>query len=126
MIVFTRVTCPSFSHFYLITLIRLIYVEMRNILRSSICDFVQAVVTSSIRIPQLSHAKPFGSIETPHGTNYEGGRDAPRILISGVPISSSHLDNTGPRNHWKRDSYSHGGLCGKGSYGNFEGVLSVS
>jgi hypothetical protein len=126
MIIFTRVTCPSFSNFYLITIIRLIYAEMRNILRSAICDFVQAVVTCSIRLPQLSHSKPFESIETPYGTNYEGGGNAPRILISAVPISSSHLDNIGPRNHWTRDSYSHGGLCGKGSYGNFEGGLSVS
>jgi len=99
---------------------------MRNILRSSICDFVQAVVTCSIGLLQLSHSKPLESIKTPHGTNYEGGGDAPPILISAVPVSSSHLDNIGSPNHWTRNSQSHAGLCGKGSYWNFEGGLSLS
>lgn len=125
MIVFTRITCPGFNHFYLIILIRLTFAGMRNNLRSSLCDFFQTLVTWSIGLLQLSDSKPFESVETPYGTNYEGGGDAPRILISAVPVSSSHLGNIGPRNHWMRNSYSHAGLCGKGSYGNFKGGLSV-
>jgi len=119
MIVFTLVACPSFHQFYLITLIRLIFEEMCNILRSSLCDFIQALVTCFIGLFQLSDSKSFKSVETPYRSNYEGGGDAPRILISAVPVSSSQLDNIGPRNHWTRNSNSHAGLCGKGSYGNF-------
>ena len=125
MIVFTRVTCPSFNHFYLITSVNLILAEMSNILKSSLCDFVQALVTCSTGLLQLSDSKPFESVETPYGPNYEGGGDAPHILISAVAVSSSHLDNIGPRNHWTRSSYSHAGLCGKGSYGNFKGGRPV-
>ena len=125
MIVFTRVTCPSFHHSYFITLIRLIFAERRNILRPSICDFIQALVTCSIGLLHLSDSKPFESVETPYRSNYEGGGDAPRILISAVPVNSSQLDNIGPRNHWTQNSYSHAGLCGNGSYGNFKGCLSV-
>jgi len=102
MIVFTLVTCPSFHHFYLIALIRLIFAEMRNILKPSLCDFIQALVTCSIGLLQLSDSKPFESVETPYRSNYEGGGDAPRILISAVPVSSSQLDNIGPHNHWTR------------------------
>jgi hypothetical protein len=76
----------------LITLIRLIFAEMRNILRSSLCDFAQALVTCFIGLIQLSDSKPFEYVETPYGTNYESGENAPRILISAVPVSSSHLD----------------------------------
>jgi len=125
MIVFTRVTCHKFNQFYLITLIRLIFAEMRNILRSSICDFAQALVTCSRGLLQLSDSKPFDCVETPYGINYEGGENAPCILISAVPVSSSHLDNIGSRSHWTRNSYNHAGLCGKGSYGNFKGGRSV-
>lgn len=114
-----------FSHFYLLTLIRLIFAKMRNIL-TSLCDFVQAFVTCSLGLLQLSDSKQFESVETPYGTNYEGGGDTPRILISAVPVSSSHLDNIGPRNHWTRISYSHAGLCSKGSYGNLKGCFSVN
>jgi hypothetical protein len=92
------------SHALVITLIRLTLAKMRNILRSSLCDFVQALATCSIVLLQLSYSKPFESVETPYGPNYEGGGDAPRILISAVPVSSSHLENIGPRNHWTRNS----------------------
>jgi hypothetical protein len=42
-------------------------------------------VTLSI---QLSDYKPFEYAETPYGPNYEGGGDAPRILVLAVTVSS--------------------------------------